>query len=582
MVERETTMARGSIATISARDSLDRTAAASIRSAFRANLPLLLILGLALGLRIYWLTTRSVVITTEGADYARQGENLLHGKGFRGIMGHQELLDPPGYALLIAGVTFVVRNSETATKIISVVFGVALILPLYFICLRIYGRSAALFAAILAAIHPIFLGLSTTAYSESVYIPLVMAGVFFGLAAAESGRPRDAAIAGAVFACAYLTRQEAIPFVAITGFWILVYGIATRSPIRRLIVACSLMTFVFALLAAPYVVYLTVHTGHARLEAKNGINYFIAKKQMDGIPHRVAAFGIDNNLEVQGPMLDPDKFVGHTPPMSLSDFLHYARRTVFGNAQLYFDALLLTQLGSPFLLFLVILGLFQKPWDASRLLREAYLLSAFSYVIAILLLAHMYQTRYELIVLPFLTIWAGNGLATLMDWGARTTASLVRHKPTQAVVGIALAGIATASVAVPAARAFGSVNEFAWSEPAYLPVKAAGLWLKNYEPGPKTVMADASAFVYYADGTQILFPVADAGLVLRYIALKHPDFIVMYYHERWGSRSIATWFDNGIPDPRAHLIYDNMRSGEVGVRIYRWSADPTVVPASGK
>jgi hypothetical protein len=34
----------------------------------------------------------------------------------------------------------------------------------------------------------------------------------------------------------------------------------------------------------------------------------------------------------------------------------------------------------------------------------------------------------------------------------------------------------------------------------------------------------------YEGGTQILFPVADASLVFRYIEHKSPDFIVMYNH----------------------------------------------------
>jgi 4-amino-4-deoxy-L-arabinose transferase-like glycosyltransferase len=542
---------------------------ASFRSKSDAYFLILIVL-LAFGIRLYWMTEHAVVITTEGADYARQGENFLHGNGFRGIMGHQELLDPPGYALLIAGVTFLIRNSETATKVISLLLGVGLILPLYFLCLRVYGRITALFAAGLVAVHPIFVGLSSTAYSETVYIPLVMSGIFFGLVASESSKIFDAAMAGICFACAYLTRQEAIPFLTITSFWILFHGFLRRAA-GQAAVAFSAMILAFALLAAPYVIYLSVHTGHFRIEAKNGINYLIAKRQMEGIPHRVAAFGIDENLNVQGPMLDPNKFIGQTPSMGFLDLLRYARSAAFGNARLYFDSLLSIQFGSPFLLFLAFLGLFQNPWDVSRLFREAFLVWMFSYVIVILLLAHMYQTRYSFIVLPFLTIWASNGLAALMDWGTRTAATLMRGRLRPKLVGATIAAVAVACVVIASARGIQSVDEFAWSEPAYLPVKIAGLWLRNYQPGPKSVMADASAFPYYAGGTQILFPVADAAAVLRYIERKNPDFVVMYTHERWASRTIASWFDDGIPDPRAQLVYDNGLKGEVAIRIYKWS-----------
>jgi 4-amino-4-deoxy-L-arabinose transferase-like glycosyltransferase len=542
------------------------------RSRIYKAVPLLLILAVALVVRGYWMTAHAVVITTEGADYARQGDNLLHGQGFRGLMGHQELLDPPGYAILIAGVTFLVRNSELATKIISLLLGLGLIFPIYLLCFRMYGRRTALLAAALVAVHPIFISLSSTAYSEGIYLPLVVAGIFCGIVAMESGKSLDAGVAGIFFACGYLTRQEAIPFLLVAGFWILIYGVLTRETLRQALIACLVMGLAFTLLAAPYVVYLSVHTGRLRIEAKNGINFLIAKKQMAGIPHRVAAFGIDDNLNVEGPMLDPNKFVGYSPSMSLSDFVRYARNSAFVNSHwLYFDTLLSIAFGSPFLLFLVVLGLFQKPWDASRVFREVFLLSMFAYVLVMLLLAHMYQARYTFILLPFLTIWAANGLSALIDWGTVTAATFRGGRSNARFVGMTIAGVTLASVAIASSRGVRTISEFAWSEPAYLPVKTAGLWLKDYQPGPKSIMADACAFPYYADGTQILFPVADAGLVLRYIEHKSPDFIVMYNHERWASPAIASWFDTGIPDPRARLVYDNGLTGEVAIRIYKWS-----------
>jgi 4-amino-4-deoxy-L-arabinose transferase-like glycosyltransferase len=475
-------------------------------------------------------------------------------------------------------VTCLIRNSETATKVISLLFGVGLILPLYFLCLRVYGRRAALFAAGLTAVHPIFVALSTTAYSESVYIPLLMTGIFFGLVATESSEILDAVVAGVCFACAYMTRQEGISFLAITGFWILFHGFL-RSKARQAGVAFSAMIFAFALFATPYAIYLSTHTGHFRIEAKNGINYLIARRQIEGIPHRVAAFGIDENLNVVGPMLDPNKFIGQTPSMGFLDLLRYARSAAFGNARQYFNSFLSIQFGSPFLLFLVTLGLFQKPWGVSRLLQEIFLVGMFSYVIVILLLAHMYQTRYSFIVLPFLTIWGSNGLAALMDWGTGTATALVRGRLNVKLVGATIAAVIAACVVLASARGIQSVDEFALSEPAYLPVKIAGLWLRTHQPGPKSVMADASAFPYYAGGTQILFPVADAAVILRYIEHKNPDFIVMYTHERWASRSIASWFDEGIPDPRAQLIYDNGLKGDLAIRIYEWSRARAETPA---
>ena len=42
------------------------------------------------------MTKQVAVIGAEGADYVRQGENVLHGQGSCGLIGHEELLDAPG------------------------------------------------------------------------------------------------------------------------------------------------------------------------------------------------------------------------------------------------------------------------------------------------------------------------------------------------------------------------------------------------------------------------------------------------------------------------------------------------------
>ena len=84
-------------------------------------------------------------------------------------------------------------------------------------------------------------------------------------------------------------------------------------------------------------------------------------------------------------------------------------------------------------------------------------------------------------------------------------------------------------------------------------------------------MTDACAFPCNEGGTQILFPVADAGLVLRYIEYKTPDFNVMYNHERWNSPTTASRFDTGTPDPRAQFVYEIGLTGERAIRICKWS-----------
>jgi hypothetical protein len=57
---------------------------------------------------------------------------------------------------------------------------------------------------------------------------------------------------------------------------------------------------------------------------------------------------------------------------------------------------------------------------------------------------------------------------------------------------------------------------------------------------------------------------------LRYIAKKKPDFIVLLEDTKLSRPFLAKWFDEGIPDKRAELIYDVAGSHRVRIKIYHW------------
>jgi hypothetical protein len=119
--------------------------------------------------------------------------------------------------------------------------------------------------------------------------------------------------------------------------------------------------------------------------------------------------------------------------------------------------------------------------------------------------------------------------------------------------------------------------------------KAAGEWLTAFSPGPKTVM-DASAVVAsHAAASHVLFPDTDASLALKYIEERKVDFLVL--REAWPWPSPAAywrdWFENGIPDRRAELIYSS-RNGREKLVIYKWNKNnpssrnvPPAVPSVG-
>src|SRR5437870_10108110 len=106
---------------------------------------LIVILFAAVLVRLAWLTVQVVNIEGEGTVYARAAENLIKGKGLAGISvaGGTDWMFPPLYPILIAGFSLVAGDFELAGRLASLIVGSCLVIPIYFIACRIYGRTAA-------------------------------------------------------------------------------------------------------------------------------------------------------------------------------------------------------------------------------------------------------------------------------------------------------------------------------------------------------------------------------------------------------------------------------------------------------
>ena len=89
-------------------------------------------------------------------------------------------------------------------------------------------------------------------------------------------------------------------------------------------------------------------------------------------------------------------------------------------------------------------------------------------------------------------------------------------------------------------------------------------------------MDAGSQIAYYAKTDLTFLPYADSDLALRYIADRRPEFLVLAAGTRAERPYTTRWFDEGIPDARAQLVYDAGNDSDERIRIYRWrSPAPT-------
>ena len=140
-------------------------------------------------------------------------ENLAHGRGLVGNFPGPETMYAPLLSVLTAGLSVLTRNSELAAHLICLVFGVALIIPVFFIALRMYDIRVAYLSAALVAFHPLLIALSGSIFNENVYITLLLASVYFGMRSLESRRNRDYVLLGLCLSLAYLSRPEAFAYL---------------------------------------------------------------------------------------------------------------------------------------------------------------------------------------------------------------------------------------------------------------------------------------------------------------------------------------------------------------------------------
>jgi 4-amino-4-deoxy-L-arabinose transferase-like glycosyltransferase len=532
----------------------------------RAILTCIVLLGLAL--RIGWMVTEASVISSEGAEYARMAEHLLHDHALVGTFEGPEILYAPLYPVLIAGTMLVVPNSETAGHIISLLSGMALIAIVFLIAQYAYGRQTAYICALLVATHPLLVALSGSVYNESLYLTVLIAVIYRGLRALELQRQRDCLWLGACLGLAYLTRVEAVAYVPFFVVALLTVGLLSRQA-RAAVIGSAIVVTAFCVLASPYVAFFYNHTGRLRLEAKWDINYTMARNRLAGMTGTEADYGIEHDATIKGPILAPSEFVDFTPySHTLVDKLGILPLMASLNRWTVYDYFLSTKIGSPMLLGLIILGLFYQPWSTRRLRHEAILLAMAGSIACITLTSSTAEFRYLFPIVPLLLLWSAKGIDELGQWIKGWELLRSRSLFLQTLIGVAVQLCAAVLIIMLATR--GVHKDVTEHSTRAFAERDTGLWLAHYAPGPKRIAVRHAVIPYYAKGTLIGLPYGGSEATMRYIMAKNVDFIVLESDYTRALPTMGEWIAHGIPNARARLIYDRTNSSGDRVVIYRW------------
>lgn len=182
------------------------------------------------------LATRDMRLVDDPADYHRLGLSLAHGRGFGDTVlaagGGPTSFRPPLYPLFLGAVYRVTGDSVLAARLLQAMLGAVAVALIGWIAYRLAGRTVALLATGIAAVYPPLVLVGSSLLSESLSLPLELAGVAAALEYRRDHQRRWLVLAGVAGGLGVLARPVSAVFVLAFAF--LVWDRRPRLSLRAL------------------------------------------------------------------------------------------------------------------------------------------------------------------------------------------------------------------------------------------------------------------------------------------------------------------------------------------------------------
>ncbi len=513
------------------------------------------------------------VVKWDEPDYLLLGQNLWAGRGYTSGWV-PEVHYTPLYPAVTGLLDLTLHNPERASDLAFAIFSALLLLPVWVLAQRTYGRRTAWLAALLIALFPPF-AISVLYWgtlTEPLYLALIYAGLALLLVAHERQSWRRMAGVGMAAGMAYLTRPEAVSFFAAGLLWWLIASHFHRPQNRQLaITGSAAYVIAFLLCAAPYIVYLHDQTGRWTVSGKLAVTWDIGQAVQDRDPaeyDRVTA-----GLDPEGNEIiwfSPHRFDRNLVQIVAADPGAVARRLAQNTRILVGRFTGRTAFPWP-LVPPVALGLFTVAWSRRRLRREALL--ALGLLPIVTFLPFHVELRFFAPAFVVLLIWSAEGLTRFGDWLVATAEALWpplaagKRAPALGLLPVGLA-IIYLLAAMPATFRVGvQSTDFGH--------KDAGLWLRENTPPDAVILTRDIAVALYAERAWVPSPHAEFDSYLGYARRHGADYLVTDERELTVLRPhLRFLLETDNPPPGLTAVYD--RAGNKGrVIVYHLDARVT-------
>ena len=228
---------------------------------------------------VRWTVT--AVMFNDGPIFLELAEALADGEWTRALRHEYHPLFPA----LTAAFHGLTRDWELAAVAVNVIGGTAAVGCLYGFARAAFGRATALAAAAILAVHPHAIEFSGDVQSDGLYLGLFLGAVWALWLALRGASLAAAPVAGLLCGLAYLTRPEGIGLLLVGGVLAAWHALRRRWSLRRTAAWCALLFLAAACVAAPYVAWLRIDTGHWSITQKKSIGWVAG---LSGPPPRYA------------------------------------------------------------------------------------------------------------------------------------------------------------------------------------------------------------------------------------------------------------------------------------------------------
>lgn len=389
-----------------------------------------------------YLIWQSYCISSDGVVYLRTAQEMFAGNMVTALNS----VYPPGYPLLITGLFPIIGNWELTGQIVSLIFGVGLLFPLYWMFQRLFNERIALFGCYVAAISPFLALYSAHVRSESSYLFFSTAALLLFLRGWQQRSKLRYLCGGICAGFAYLIRPEAIGYLAIVPMVEIVRWFFDRKAGLLWVIQTTALLYVgFLLFALPYIVYLSIDTGRiGAVSRKAGVTLAINLKEAGLLENEDGTH--DGDVE----SLVFSEYVLNHP-------LLYARKIaadLVPAVGMFFAALHFPFV--PFLLLGLVLAIREKFWHKPELLLIAVILV---YVFGFALI--YIKRRYSLQAVPVSLAWVSLGMVYLWD-RLRESLSVRRARLLAATIAFILLATTLPKTLKPVSREKAYVREAGW------------------------------------------------------------------------------------------------------------------------